>query len=82
MMAAAAVMMRAVAAEPLGDGDGVVAVALVLLADAGQEEYLVVHAEAEEDGEHHHRDEAGDRGSGVDADELSEPPPAATVMTP
>ena len=43
------------------------------LRECRPEEHLVVHAQAEQDGEHHHRDEARHRGGGVDADELPEP---------
>ena len=41
--------------EAVGDRVGVVAGAVVLLLDAGEEEHLVVHREAEHDREEHHR---------------------------
>ena len=47
--------------ETVGDGLRVVAGAVVLLADAGQQEDLVVHREAEDDGEQHHRRPGLDR---------------------
>jgi hypothetical protein len=44
----------------------------VLLADARDQEDLVVHREAEQDREHHHRHERGDRDLPVETDELAE----------
>ena len=59
MMAAAAVITRAVAARP-----SATEVRLSrfgpLLADAGEQEHLVVHRQAEDDGEQHHGDEGID----------------------
>ena len=82
MIAAAAVMTRAVAARPSATARCCLR-ALVLLADAGQQEHLVVHGQPEEDGEHHHRDEAG---TGVAAwmpiSPPNQPPSAATAITP
>jgi hypothetical protein len=44
-----------------------------LLADAGEQEHLVVHGQSEEDGEHQHRDEGRQRRLGVDPDEPAGP---------
>ena len=57
MMAAAAVMTRAVVARPSATDVWLSPVRSPLLLDAGEEEHLVVHREAEHDGEHHHRHE-------------------------
>ena len=75
MIAAAAVITRAVDAQPVGDGVAVVAGAVVLLLDPREEEDLVVHREAEDDGEHHHRHERLDRRALAEADELLAPAP-------
>ena len=56
MMAAAAVMTRAVDGKPVGDRGAVVAGAQPLLPDPRQQEHLVVHRQPEQDGEHHERD--------------------------
>ena len=59
MISAADVMTRAVAAMPsITASVVVVAGAQVLLADAAEQEHLVVHRQPEQDREHHHRDEA------------------------
>ena len=55
MIRAAAVMTRAVEARPSATAVRVVVRAVVLLPDPGEEEHLVVHREAEDDGEQHHR---------------------------
>ena len=57
MIAAAAVMTRAVVARPLATDEVAVAGARPLLLHAGEEEHLVVHRQAEHDGEEHHRRE-------------------------
>jgi hypothetical protein len=44
----------------------------VLLADAREQEDLVVHRETEQDGEHHHRDEGRNRRVRFDADQAAE----------
>ena len=67
MIAAAAVITRAVRARPSVTALGRVAVAQVLLAHAREQEHLVVHREAEQDREHDHRDERRHRRRGVDA---------------
>jgi hypothetical protein len=46
-----------------------------LLADTGEDEDLVVHGEAEEDGEHHHRQERHDGHGLVEADGVEAPSP-------
>ena len=46
-----------------------------LLVDAADEEHLVVHREAEQDREHHHRQERLDRPGPVDADQAAPPAP-------
>jgi len=61
MIAAAAVITRAVLASPSATARLVLPSFQVLLADARDQEDLVVHREAEEDREHHHRHEGGDR---------------------
>ena len=61
MISAAAVITRAVAARPSATASRVVAGAVVLLADPREQEHLVVHRQAEQDREHHHRDERRDR---------------------
>ena len=57
---AAEVMTRAGAGEPDRHGLAVVAGALVLLADAREQEQLVVHRQPEQQGEHQQRDERHD----------------------
>ena len=74
MMAAAAVITRAVVARPLATDGVAVAGAVVLLLDPGEEEHLVVHREAEHDGEEHHRRERLD-GPGLQPGDVAEPAP-------
>src|SRR5579859_5545258 len=50
--------------EAVADGGGVVVLARPFLVDAGDEEDLVVHREAEDDREHEHREERFDRAAG------------------
>ena len=71
MIAAAAVITRAVFARPSATPPGV-AVLQVLLADPRDQEDLVVHREPEEDREHHHRHERRDRHLVVDPDQFAE----------
>ena len=68
-------MTRAVDARPSATASGVVAGAVVLLADAREQEDLVVHREPEEDGEHHHRDEGRDGPGLLDAEDAVPPSP-------
>ena len=75
MIAAAAVMSRAVLARPCATAVGVVVRAVVLLLDAAEQEHLVVHREAEHDREQHHRDPRLDRAFLADADEVLHPAP-------
>ena len=75
MISAAAVMTRAVTARPSATADCVVAGPVVLLLDAGEEEHLVVHRQAEHDGEQHHRHPGLDRTGPVDADQVLRPAP-------
>ena len=55
MIAAAAVITRAVSARPSATAVALSRGAVVLLADAGQQEHLVVHRQPEDDGEQQHR---------------------------
>ena len=57
MISAAAVMTRPVSAWPTVDGPLTVAGADPFLVHAADQEDLVVHRQAEEDGEHQHRQE-------------------------
>ena len=75
MIAAAAVITRAVDREAVGDRGGVVAGAVVLLLDAAEEEHLVVHRQAEHDGEHHQRRPRLDRSLLPDAEQARAPAP-------
>ena len=61
MIAAAAVMTRAVAARPSATDVRLSPVRSPLLPDPGQQEHLVVHRQAEHDGEQHHRHPRLDR---------------------
>ena len=61
MIAAAALITRPVSAMPSATARRRVAVADPLLADARDQEHLVVHREAEHDREHEHRDPRLDR---------------------
>ena len=47
----------------------------VLLADAGEQEHLVVHGQPEQDGEHEHRDEGHDRHGRLEPDQRAAPAP-------
>ncbi len=60
--------------QAVGDGGGGVTGSQVLLPDAGEHEDLVVHGEAEHDGEEHHRYEGVD-GSAFDPEQLAGPAP-------
>ena len=75
MIAAAAVIVRPVACEAAGDREAVVAGAVPFLVDAADEEHLVVHREAEQDREHHHRDERLDRAGLVDTEQANRASP-------
>jgi hypothetical protein len=75
-------MMSAAAADDLGRGTeafhdavDVAVAAVVLLVDAREDEDLVVHRQAEQDGEHHHRHERGYGHGLVETDQRSPPPP-------
>ena len=67
--------------HPAGRGEAVddrlrrVLALLPLLVDARHQEDLVVHREAEDDREHHHREERLDRRGPVEADQAAEPTP-------
>ena len=74
MMSAAEVMTRAVVVMPTITDSVLSSAVDVLLADAAEEEHLVVHREPEQDREHEHRDEADDRQRLVDADAGRAPP--------
>ncbi len=60
--------------EPFAHSAAAVAVARPLLVDARDEEHLVIHGEAENDREQHHRHERLDR-AGFDAHDPVKPPP-------
>ena len=75
MISAAAVMTRAVAARPSATAVALSLRAVVLLLDAREEEHLVVHRQAEHDGEQEHRHPRLDRPGLVDADQLHAPAP-------
>ena len=60
MMSAADVITRAVRERPRTTASTRVAARVVLLTDPREHEHLVVHRQAEQDGEHHHRDERHD----------------------
>ena len=81
MISAAEVITRAVLDRPLTTASWLSPLADVLLADAGQEEHLVVHREAEEDGEHDQWEERVDRHRGVQPDELDAPQPHWNTAT-
>ena len=72
MTAAAAVIDAARVGDPFTHSRARVAAVLPLLVDAGDEEDLVVHREAEHDCEDHDGDERIDR-SGLDAERACEP---------
>ena len=74
MMAAAAVITRAVDGQPVGHRGAAVAGAVPLLPDPGEQEHLVVHRQAEHDGEQHHRHERLDRGA-LDVEQAAAPAP-------
>ena len=74
MIAAAAVMTLAVAASPSATERAAVAGAVPLLPHAGEQEHLVVHRQAEDDGEQHHRHPRLDRRR-LHAGEVAEPAP-------
>ena len=81
MISAAAVMTRAVAARP-----SATAVALFFVRSYSslirrEEEHLVVHRQAEHDGEQEHRDPGLDRPGPVDADQTSMPQPHWKMAT-
>ena len=61
MMAAAAVMTRAVLASPSATAQVLSPRPPPLLPDPRQQEHLVVHRQPEQDGEHHERDPRVDR---------------------
>ena len=61
--------------QAVGDGDGVVLRAVVLLLDPRQQEDLVVHRQTEDDGEQEHRHPRLDRPGLVDADQAHAPAP-------
>ena len=61
--------------QTVGHGVHRVAGLVVLLLDAGEEEDLVVHGQAEHDGEEHHRDERLDGPAAGDADQVLAPAP-------
>ena len=74
MMSAAEVITDAVRRQPLHRRLGVLAGAVVRLLDPAQQEHLVVHAQAEDDGEHHHRHDHEDRrGRAVEPEEPRRP---------
>ena len=82
MIAAAAVMTRAVADKPSATAVVLFAGAQVLLPDAREQEHLVVHREAEQDREHHDRQERLDRPFLADAHELFAPAPLEDQRRP
>ena len=75
MISAATVISACSGRQPVHDGDRVVLGSVVLLADAGEEEHLVVHREPEHDGEHEHRHPRLDRPGLVHPDHLLAPSP-------
>ena len=75
MIAAAAVMSRAVFARPCATARGVVAVRSYSSLMRRQQEHLVVHREPEHDGEEHHRDPRLDRPFLADAHRALHPTP-------
>ena len=74
-MSAALVITRAVVEMPADHALDVLAGLQVLLADAREQEDLVVHRQPEQDREHHHRHEADDRDQLVDAEQAAAPSP-------
>ncbi len=60
--------------QAVGDRRAAVAGAVPLLADPGEQEHLVVHRQAEHDGEQHHRHPRLDRAR-LHAGEVAEPAP-------
>jgi hypothetical protein len=75
MMAAAAVMTRAVEDRPSTTALLLSPVPVVLLLHGREQEDLVVHGEAEDDGEQHHRRPRLDGRSPADAEQAAEPAP-------
>ena len=61
--------------QAVAHGDPVVPGLEPFLVDAGDEEHLVVHGQAEEDGEQHHRQERLDGAGPVHAEEAAQPSP-------
>ena len=67
MMSAAEVITRAVAAMAVTTLPWASPVATYSSSDAGEQEHLVVHGQAEEDGEHQQGHEGHDRHRGLEA---------------